>query len=365
MPNTLFRYLMRSYIERFSIVLIIVSFGLLLSSSFDVLNRFRSVTFTLSLFVSLISLKLPYLLIEIMPMIVFISTLMFLYYFNKTNQLVSVWATGTSTWSILLPVVVSAVIIGLIMTTMMQPIASTLISKYDTIESKLLKRRSVSASFSSSGIMIAEDYNDERRIITAKSIDIAGSKLYGVTILFIDNDNNFISRLDAESASLLKKKFVLNDVKSFNNSPSTAASIVHRSMDCETNISIDRFTKSMTLPEHVSFWNMPSLIRQFKQAGMPTLKYQVYYFKQLLKPFMMLTVCFMAFCFITPKQNRLGGMQVIALGMFVGFVVYLVSEICMVILMNQGFDIIVANLCPMIVITLLSIFMILHLHETG
>lgn len=365
MPGTLFRYLMRSYMERFSLVLLVVAIGLLLSNSFDTLNRFRSVTFTLPLFISFISLKLPYLLIEIMPMIVFIGILMFLYYFSRTHQLVSIWATGTSTWRVLLPVALSAILIGSVMTTVVQPVASMLIGKYDTMEAKLLKRRSNIASISGSGIMIAEDYKRERRIVTARSVDIAANKLHGVTILFIDEDNNFISRLDAEEASLHKGRFMLHNVKNFDSRLGSGSSEVEKSRDCETSISIDRFTKSLASPEHVSFWRLPLLIQKLKQAGMPALRYQVYYYKQLFKPLMMMTVCFMAFCFINPKQNRLGGAQIVALGVFMGFIVYLMSEICIVILMNQGFDVIVANLCPMVVIILLSIFAILHLHETG
>lgn len=363
--GTLFRYLMRSYLERFSLVLLVVAIGLLLSNSFDTLNRFKSVTFTLPLFIHLISLKLPYLIIEIMPMIVFIGTLLFLYYLSRTHQLVSIWSTGTSTWRILLPVVISAMFIGVVMTTVVQPVASILIGKYDAMEAKLLKKRSNQATLANSGIMIAEDYNNERRIVVARSVNISDNALYGVTILFIDENNNFITRLDAGSASLRNGQFVLHDTKIFDERTSQVTSEVKDSKSFETSLSIDRFTKSMASPEHVSFWRLPSLIQKLKEAGMPTSRYQVYYYKQLFKPLMMMTVCFMAFCFIDPKQNRLGGMQSFALGIFMGFVVYLMNEICIVMLMHQGFGIILASLCSMAVIILLSVFVILHLHETG
>lgn len=363
-PGTLFRYLMRSYLGRFGLVLLVVSIGLLLSNSFDTLNRFKSVTFTLPLFLSLISLKLPYLIIEIMPMIVFISTLFFLYYLSRTQQLVSIWATGTSTWRILLPVVISALLIGSIATTIMQPVSSMLIGKYDAKEAKLLKRRSNQATLSNSGVMIAEDYNNERRVIIVRSVDISANKLYGVTILFIDEDNNFISRLDADSASLHEGQFMLYDVKTYDDE-----AVGHlkneESRSFGTDISIDRFEKGLASPEHVSFWQLPRLIQKLQQAGMPTSRYTVYYYKQLFKPLMMIAVCFMAFCFINPQQNRVSGAQSFALGVFVGFVVYLMSEICIAMLMYQGLGVVAASLCPMLVIILLSAFAILHLHETG
>ena len=364
-PSTLFRYLMRSYLERFGLVLLLVVMGLLLSNTFDTLNRFRSTTFTLPIFINLVSLKLPYLLIEIMPMTGFIATLFFLYYLSRTNQLVSIWSTGASTWNVLFPVVISGILIGVITTIMLQPVASMLIGKYDTMEAKLLKRRSDQVTLSNSGIMIAEDYDNERRVIVARSVDAQANKLYGITILLIDGDNNFISRFDASSASMDQGQFTLHNVKVFEAGDDSNIPRSEESKSFETKISIDRFSKGMVSPEHISFWRLPQLIEKLHKAGIPTSRYQVYYYKQLLKPIMMTTVCFMAFCFITPRQSRVRDMRAFAFGIFIGFVVYLMSEICVVVLMRQGFDAILASLCPMLVIILLSIFAILHLHETG
>ncbi len=360
-PSALSRYIAISYLKYFGLVLLIATMGLLLSNAFDTLNRFRSTVFTMSLFANLVTLKLPYLLIEIIPLIVFISCLLFFYSLTKSNELISIFNTGTSIWKILTPVIASAIIIGAISTCVVQPIGSILISKYETIEAKLLKKRSLQATISSSGVMIAEEYGHQRRIIVARSVNTTSKELGGLTILFTDHDNNFISRIDAESASLDNEEFLIRNLLSFDaNTPAK-----HDAMIIPTSLSIERFIQGFVSPQHISFWDLHAMIAKLQAAGVPTARYQLYYYKQLFKPLMMMAVCFMATCFTDMRHSRTSGARAITLGLAIGFAVYLGSEIFIALLIRGGLGSAVSTLFPISAITLLSVFVILHLHEAA
>jgi len=361
-PATLSRYIARSYLEHFGLVLLIVSSGLLLSNTFDTLNRFRSIVFTIPIFLNLILLKLPYLLIEVIPLVGFISALFFLHYLAKSNQLVSIFNTGTSIWNVLMPILVIGITVGILSTTILQPVASIFIGKYDALESKLLKRRSSGgAAISDSGVMIAEDYSNQRRIIIARSVDVTTKELGGLTILLTDSDNNFLSRIDAKSARLDHGKFELHNLHTFNADGSEQL----ETMGFPTSLSIGRFTEGFASPEHISFWQLPKLIEKLQETGVPTSRYQLYYYKQLFRPIMMIAVCFMATCFTSMRQNRISGLRNFGIGILVGFIVYLVSEILIAILMHNGLTAYAAGIFPIVAIILLSLFVILHLHEAG
>jgi lipopolysaccharide export system permease protein len=361
-PGTLSRYIARLYLEHFGLILLVVTLALLISNTFDTLNRFRSTIFTLGLFIELISLKLPYLVIEIVPLVGFISALFFLYNLTRHQELISIFNTGISIWNILLPMISASIIIGCLSTAVLQPIASILIGKYDILETKLLKRRIKQVTISNSGVIIAEDYQNQRRMIVARSVDTNLKELGELTLLFIDRDNNFISRIDAKSAFLDNGMFRLRDVTTFAINDGQRQEGI---MDLPTSLSIGRFTEGLLSPEHVSFWQLPKLISKLQETGVPASRYQIYYYKQVLRPLMMAAVCFMAACFTSMRHHRNSGAKKIGIGILSGFIIYLASEISVALLIHNGFGILASSLCPSITIILLSIFMILHLHETG
>jgi lipopolysaccharide export system permease protein len=211
-------------------------------------------------------------------------------------------------------------------------------------------------------MMLAEDYLDEKRVIIARSVDITTRTLSDLTILFTDKDNNFLSRIDAKSGVLKDGELLLHQVRIFTNDhPSPEREF----LSVKTALSIGRFTEGFVSPEHVSFWQLRGLIDKLKQNGMSVSRYQIYYYKQLFKPLMVVAAALMATCFTSMRQYRNSGVKSLAIGIGVGFAIYLLSEICVALLTYRGLDPAFAALCPILTIVLISNFVILHLHETG
>ena len=359
LQSTLFRYLAKSYVAYFGLVLATVVLALLVSNIFDTLSRFKGVLLTLSLFLELISFKLLYLSLEILPLICFISTLLFLHALVKSCELVSILNSGVSIWGILFPVSLSAICIGVIAITMINPVASTLLRNYEKIVSKL-ENKSHNISISDLGIMVAENYHEEGRIFIVKTVDFGVKRISDITILFTDRDNNFISRIDADSGVFEGNSLVLHQSRMLSKD---GVKTVDTESKIHTNLSIKHFAKSSLGPEYISFWQLPSMILTLHKAGISVVKYQIYYYKQLFKPLMMLATVLMAGCFTQVSAERKARVKLVVVGIASGFVVYVLSEICVAILTHQGMTPIFAILCSVVGIMILSIFVILHLHE--
>ncbi|MES2214973.1 MAG: LptF/LptG family permease, partial [Pseudomonadota bacterium] len=133
MTTTLFRYLARSYLAYFGFGLSIIASALLISNVFDTLSRFRSTAFESSLFLALISFKLPYLLLEILPLVCFLSALFFFRNLIKSGEFVAILNSGTSIWAILFPIALTAACIGIISVAIFSPVSSTLLLNYEKI----------------------------------------------------------------------------------------------------------------------------------------------------------------------------------------------------------------------------------------
>lgn len=360
-PKTLYRYFAHVYLVRFGVVLAFVVSALLLANSFDVLSRFRGTNFTLFLFLKLISFKLPYLLVEILPLIIFITTLVFYNFLVQSHEIVIVFNSGVSIWKMLLLILSIVLIIGLSVTFLIQPLSSMLLGSYERLEARILKKNTSVLMVSESGVIISEDYEGEKRFITAGSIDIPNNRIYDITILIADENNNFINRIDAKDAYVIDEKIILNHVKIFNNVIPEEREI----LDIPTNLTISRFVENLAPPEGISFWDLKVKIRNLESAGMPSLKYKLYYYKLYFRSLMMIALVLLATCFTVKSHERNSGYRKIFIAIITGFTVFLLNEICVAILTYNGIAPMIAILGPILIIISLSVFSILHLHEIG
>ncbi len=361
-PKTLLFYFTKVYISRFSFVLAIITAGLLLANIFDALNRFRAVTFTFSLFIKLITFKLPYLIVEILPLASFIATLAFFEYLSRSNELISAFNAGLSIWKMLAPVILSIIVIGLITSCIIQPIAAILIASHEKLENKILRKNNNAALLIDSGVMVAEKYGAEKRFISVQGVDVERKALSNVTILFVDENNDFIDRIDAKEAIIEDNTIKLFKVQIFGKE---LIPILHDSFIVSTALNINRFTANLIAPEYISFWDLPKKIQKMDEVGMPTVKHRLYYYKQLFRALMMVSFALFAACFTSKRQTRKQNTRKIFFSVAVGFTIYLFSEIAVAILAYNGIAPMIATLLPILLIMLVSVFMILHLHEIG
>lgn len=358
--KTLFLYFVRLYTERFGAVLAIVSAALLISNIFDTLNRYRSTKFTLGIFLNIISFKIPYLLVEVLPIISFIATIVFIEYLIRSHELISVFNIGTSIWRVISSVMASLLIIGFVSTVLFQPLGAVLLNNYDRLESKILKKRTDSMMISDSGVMIAEDYQSDKRFILAKGVDVKENRLRNITIFITDADNHFIKRIEGEYAILVDSEITIYNVKVF-------SGVVPEKIDkitMPTNLTTNIFLESLIKPEAISFWEFLPKISRLKDAGVPFIKYQMHYYKILFKSLMMCAFSLLAFALASISNDRVRSLKRSFMSIIISFAVYLVNEVCVSIFIHNGIDPMVSILFPIFLMIFLSIFTILHLHES-
>jgi lipopolysaccharide export system permease protein len=361
-PKTLFSYLIRTYLARFGVTLGIISFGLILANIFDTLNRLRAVSFSLPIFLQLITFKSPYLMVEILPLIAFIATLAFFEYLIRSNELITIFNAGFSIWKILTPVLMLVVVIGIVSTTIIQPISSILIESHERLEAKLSKKNSDATLLVNKGVMVAEHYGAERRFITAEAVDIKNYSLSKITILLTDENNLFVNRIDAEKAIIEHNEIKLFKANIFGHE---ITPIMHDNFTLPTNLTINRFTANLRPPEYIAFWQLPDKIQKMYDTGMPTTKYRLYYYKHLFKTLMMASLVMLAACFTSKRQTRKQDNRKIFLAIAGGFTIYLFSEIIVSILTYNGLAPLFSTLLPILLLMFGSILVILHLHEIG
>ena len=355
--SVLSRYLIKIYLEKFFLVLLVVTSALILSNTFDLLHRIRGIHLKYDVFMQLVFLKTPYLILELLPLIVMLTTFLMHFILTKRNELFVIWGCGISIYRALLPIIILNLVIGIAGITIFNPLSTYMLVKYETLESKFTDKKTSYLTLSSLGVMISEHYDAENRIYVARSVVVPENKMLNVSIFFTDNDNNFLHRIEAKKASFASGKIIMHDVSLFS---SDNIRKDYEEYSIPSHLLITNLVEGVTAPDHLTFWQLPEAISKLSNAGFPTFKHQLYYAKLLLKPLSMIAYVFLAICFISNDMRSKNRMNHLSMGMFIGLVVYLLSQIFSNILAYNDTSVIWAVFVPIMMVILGSNFAILH-----
>lgn len=357
--KTLFSYLSKLYCKYFVLVAAVFAAILILTNVFDILQKFKNVTLSSKFFWKFVLYKVPYLLNELTPLISFISMLFFVVRLTKHKEIIIILSSGISLQRLLSVPIISALLLGLITIAIVNPIGAYGLQKYEYLESLLTGKKHKSFVVVHQGLLLFEEYNNENRIISAKSVDLKQDRLTDITILLVDSQNNFLSRIDADSAILNQGNFYLTKVKaSTNDSFDSFDELI-----VPTSLSINYFTHSLVMPEMISIWNLKNSINKFISSGIVVINYQIYFYKQLSKPLLMCATIMLGGYFISIGQRDNSQKKLFAIGLIVGFVVYSMIEIISKILAYNGLAPEFAVVLPICLLLLVSSFVVLHFNE--
>lgn len=375
--KTLNFYLLKLCFASFLVISLIIAALLFISNIFDVLQKFKSLYLPSHLFWKLSIYKIPYLLSELSPLVSFISSLFFLQKMTKNNEFLIILVSGVQSWKIFLIPIITSFLLGIFTVAALSPIGAYGLMKYEHLEAKLTKKKQTGVTITKNGISFFEQYKSinnlqkhtsstnfgsnyhYNRIIHAKSISVPSNQLHDVIILFIDQENQFIKRIDSKIAKIQDNQIILYNTRLFD----SYGSYKLEEIKLPTHLSMDNFTDSFMPPETFSIWNIQTTISKFLKSGLPVLHYKIYYYKQLFRPLMMIATAMIACCFVTLNNRKKSQKLVFASALIIGFAIYSIIEISSKLLAYNQFDPILSILLPIILVILISNFIILHLHE--
>src|SRR5579884_1865045 len=111
---------------------------------------------TLSLLLEMAALKLPHTAQEVMPFAILFGTMLAFWRLTRSNELVVARASGVSVWKFLMPAVLVALMVGIATVTVFNPIASVMQSRYEKLESRVLRQGTDETLISAAGLWLRQ-----------------------------------------------------------------------------------------------------------------------------------------------------------------------------------------------------------------
>jgi lipopolysaccharide export system permease protein len=306
------------------------------------------------------ALKQPHMAQQVMPFAILFGTMMAFWRMTRSNELVVARAAGISVWQFLTPPFAGALAVGVVTVAVFNPIASVMQSRYEALESRVLRGTGDQLTLSRSGLWLKQSDNDgDTSIVHAERLLPKQTELQDVMILSF-SDNTLIGRVDAKSAMLTSGNWEVSDGLKW--IPGKPPEPFER-LEVATNLTPTRIQESFASPETMSFWELPGFIQLLESSGFSAQRHRLYFNALLALPFLFTAMVLLAATFSLRMQRRGGTALMIGGGIASGFLLYLLSNLVFALGLASTIPVSLAAWAPTGVSWLLGASMLLHLED--
>jgi lipopolysaccharide export system permease protein len=261
---------------------------------------------------------------RLMPFCVLVGAMSCYLNLSRRLELVVARAAGLSAWQLVAPAVLVALALGVLATTVYNPISAWLEESAKRLEADIFGGNSGVLVSSGDGFWVRQQSPDGQSVVFAKTSRQQGVSLDAVTVFTFDAAGRFRARIEAERATLQRGHWRLENARIYALNQVPAVEGVHL---LKTNLTPEQVRETFATPETVPFWDLPQYIDVAEQAGLSAAGYRYQYQKLLARPVLFLAMVLLAAA-VSLRFFRFGGVQKFVLsGVLAGFLLYVLSKI--------------------------------------
>ena len=268
--------------------------------------------------------RVPQVVERIMPFCVLIGAMSCYLSLSRRLELVVARAAGVSAWQFISPALIVAFVLGVLATTVYNPVSAILQERSKRYEAQLFGQNPTAFNGGGGTFWLSQTSSDGQAIISAKSSTGQGAGLNGVSVFTFDSAGHFKQRIEARAAELEPGTWKLLDARIYELSVLPVDQAEYR---LKTSLTAEQVRESFATPETVPFWELPSYINIAEHAGLGAAGYRLQFQKLLARPFLLVAMVFLAAA-VSLRFFRFGGVQKMVLsGMAAGFLLYVLSKV--------------------------------------
>lgn len=345
------RYLFIRTLIGFGIALAAVAASILLV---DVVEQLRTIgaNTDLSLWgaLGLTALKTPMLIEQTLPFVVLAGTMIGMIQLNRRSELIALRASGVSAWRFLAPTAAAAMGVGILATTLLNPIGARLYERHEAIRARIEGAAAEGPnSVTRNGVWLRQGDGVGQTVIHAASLAPNSTILKDATFFFFEVDPadgalRFVNRINAAEAELRPSSMweLRNMVEARPGEPPKAEPVISIPTTLEANALFDTFVT----PGALSFWRLPGFIHAAREAGLAPVRYELKHQNLLALPMLLAAMASLGAVF-SLRLQRLGGLAgYMMAGIGAGFLLYFSGQLASAFAITEVVPAVVAAWSP-------------------
>jgi lipopolysaccharide export system permease protein len=268
--------------------------------------------------------RVPQVVERILPFCVLIGAMSCYLNLSRRLELVIARSAGLSAWQFVTPALGVAFVLGIVATTIYNPISAILQERSKRFESELFGQTANTIRQSGGTFWVSQRTDEGQAIISAVSSRDQGVNLNGVSVFAFDTDGRFKQRIEARAAMLEPGLWHLRDVRIYKLG---VLPTIQPEFRLKTSLTPEQVRESFATPETVPFWDLPQYIQTAEHAGLAAAGYRLQLQKLLARPFLLAAMVLLAAA-VSLRFFRFGGVQKMVLsGVAAGFLLYVLSKV--------------------------------------
>ncbi len=217
MNSIINKYLIIKFIKIIlNTTLIFFTLGIILNL-FEEINFLKNSSLSFLFPLTLALLYVPSLILDLLPFIIFLSSVFYFLHLRFSKELVMIKVFGYSNLKIILILSFFSLLLGLFVLFAINPITARLIKQYEIEKARYSKDVAHLISINKNGVWIKETDNVGYKIINAESLK--ENTLENISIYIFDSSGSLLKRIESETALItnnpwqLKKNYIHNNLE--------------------------------------------------------------------------------------------------------------------------------------------------------
>jgi lipopolysaccharide export system permease protein len=302
-------------------------------------------------------LRLPKFAELTLPFAVLIGSIAAFMALSRTSELTVVRSAGISAWQFLRPGLVVALTLGVLSTTVYNPLAAWAKASAERLMGEVMGDGGDSLLEENRPAWLRQNGADGPSIIHAGNVADKGLTLSAITVLQFDRNRKFLERIEADMARLRPGYWALENARVTSETGGTQA---YETYFISTRLERQHIMNSVTSAKGVSFWELPKFIEFAKRAGLGAERYKLEFQQLLAQPILLATMVLIA-ATCSLRSFRFGGIQTMVIaGLSAGFAFFVFSELSRKVGVSGLVSPTVAAWAPVLVACFLAATVLLH-----
>lgn len=266
-------------------------------------------------------LKVPKLIEQTIPFVVLFGVMGALFGMNRRSELIVMRASGLSAWRFLRPALIVTAVLGILWSTIGNPLASNMMGRYDA------RSAEISGGATAQDVWLREGSTDAQRVIHAQALvdkRLDKAVFYEMEVE-LDGTTTFARRYDADRAELLTPGYwTLSNV--IENAPGDPLKRLD-TVTLPTSIGPEEIREQTGQRVDPPFWAIRKEIKANETAGFSARALHLQLNKLLALPFLLVAMTFIA-AGVSMSLTRQGGtLRLLITGAVMGFAVFFADSV--------------------------------------
>ena len=327
---------------------------------FEEINFFKDIEVSIKVPIILSLLFTPSLIHNFFPFIILLSGIWFFLKIKKSDELTAINISGMSNLSVIVVPSIVSILIGIFLVTSINPITSLLVKKYETIKGQYEMDQEYLAAITENGIWIKE--KNLRRNNIVRAISLENENLTEVSIYEFDKNNDFIRRIEAESANISSLRWSLKNV-SIMNTDGVISDIKEKNISYISMYDIKKIKSLYSNLDTISFWDLSNEIELLDLRGYSTKEIEARLHRSFSFPFFLLSMLLLSSFFTLGTKFSENNWTYVFVAIISSIVVFFFNDFSAALSKTEKLPIEVSVWMPIAIIFIFSFVGIIHANQ--